>query len=130
MVSLCRKGEGARVAEESRFLTFMGMRVHFSVSRPEGEPKSRMLLLCSPLITTFHWRKLLPELEQLGCKVYPSQTSFLYFDAHMDPQDLQAECAKRNILIGAFALSRVSIGNKAQNAAFISCLREILPAAR
>ena len=67
MVSLCRKGEGARVAEESRFLTFMGMRVHFSVSRPEGEPKSRMLLLCSPLITTFHWRKLLPELEQLGC---------------------------------------------------------------
>ena len=62
MVSLCRKGEGARVAEESRFLTFMGMRVHFSVSRPEGEPKSRMLLLCSPLITTFHWRKLLPEL--------------------------------------------------------------------
>lgn len=55
------------MAEESRFLTFMGMRVHFSVSRPEGEPKSRMLLLCSPLITTFHWRKLLPELEQLGC---------------------------------------------------------------
>ena len=70
------------------------------------------------------------ELEQLGCKVYPSQTSFLYFDAHMDPQDLQAECAKRNILIGAFALSRVSVGNKAQNAAFISCLRDILPAAR
>ena len=55
------------MAEESQYLTFMGMRVHFSISRPEGTVKNRVLLLCSPLITTFHWRKLLPELEQLGC---------------------------------------------------------------
>ena len=55
------------MAEESQFLTFMGMRVHFTVSRPEGAVRNRVLLLCSPLITTFHWRKLLPELEQLGC---------------------------------------------------------------
>lgn len=55
------------MAEESQFLSFMGMRVHFAVSRPEGTVKNRVLLLCSPLMTTFHWRKLLPELEQLGC---------------------------------------------------------------
>lgn len=29
--------------------------------------KSRLLLLSSPLISTFHWRKLLPELDGLGC---------------------------------------------------------------
>ena len=55
------------MAEESQYLTFMGIRVHFSVARPEGETKNRVLLLCSPLITTFHWRKLIPELSQLGC---------------------------------------------------------------
>ncbi len=56
-----------RLAEESQFLTFMGLRVHFSVARPETPLKNRVLLLGSPLVTTFHWRKLLPELAQLGC---------------------------------------------------------------
>ena len=37
------------MTEESRFLSFMGMRVHFSVARPEGEIKNRMLFLGSPL---------------------------------------------------------------------------------
>ena len=55
------------MAEESQYLTFMGIRVHFSVVRPECETKNRVLLLCSPLITTFHWRKLIPELSQMGC---------------------------------------------------------------
>ena len=55
------------VAEESQYLTFMGIRVHFTVAQPETELKNRVLLLCSPLITTFHWRKLIPELTQLGC---------------------------------------------------------------
>ena len=55
------------MAEESQFLSFMGMRVHFSVSRPDGPLKNRILLLCSPLITTFNWRKLLPELQAMGC---------------------------------------------------------------
>ena len=56
-----------RLAEESQFLTFMGLRVHFAVARPETPLKNRVLLLGSPLVTTFHWRKLLPELSQLGC---------------------------------------------------------------
>ena len=55
------------MAEESRFLTFHGMRVHCVVARPETELRSRVLLLCSPIMSTFHWRKLLPELSQLGC---------------------------------------------------------------
>lgn len=55
------------MTEESQFLTFMGIRVHFTVVQPETALKNRVLLLCSPLITTFHWRKLIPELSQLGC---------------------------------------------------------------
>jgi len=45
----------------------MGIRVHFTVAHPEAELKNRILLLGSPLVTTFHWRKLLPELSQMGC---------------------------------------------------------------
>ncbi len=45
----------------------MGIRVHFTVAQPETTLKNRVLLLSSPLITTFHWRKLIPELSQLGC---------------------------------------------------------------
>ena len=55
------------LTEESRYLSFSGLRVHFSVVRPDTPVHSRMLLLCSPLINTFHWRKLLPELSSLGC---------------------------------------------------------------
>lgn len=66
-ISLCRNRGVDGLTEESQFLTFMGIRVHFSVSQPEGTLKNRVLLLSSPLINTFHWRKLLPELSQLGC---------------------------------------------------------------
>lgn len=55
------------LVEESRYLSFHGVRVHFRIARPEGEIRERALMLGSPLITTFHWRKLLPELAQLGC---------------------------------------------------------------
>ena len=51
----------------SRYLSFSGRRVHFSVVAPDGPVKNRMLMLSSPLINTFHWRKLLPELAELGC---------------------------------------------------------------
>lgn len=56
-----------RLTEESRYLSFSGVRVHFCVVRPDVPIHSRMLLLASPLLTTFHWRKLLPELSELGC---------------------------------------------------------------
>lgn len=53
--------------QESRVLSFMGMRVHFVLMRPDVPVKNRMLLLSSPLMNSFHWRKLLPELDGLGC---------------------------------------------------------------
>ena len=43
------------------------MRVHFRIATPEGLPRERFLLLSSPLIGAFHWRKVVPELRQLGC---------------------------------------------------------------
>ena len=52
---------------ESRYLYFSGMRMHFRIIAPEGPVKNRLMFLCSPLINTFHWRKLLPELSELGC---------------------------------------------------------------
>lgn len=56
-----------RLTEESRYLSFSGVRIHFCVVRPDTPIHSRMLLLASPLTSTFHWRKLLPELAGLGC---------------------------------------------------------------
>ena len=55
------------LTEESRYLSFSGVRVHFCVVRPDTPMHSRMLLLSSPLTSTFHWRKLLPELSGSGC---------------------------------------------------------------
>ncbi len=52
---------------ESQYLSFQGLRVHFRVIEPETELKHRLLMLASPLTSTFNWRKLVPELAQLGC---------------------------------------------------------------
>lgn len=56
-----------RLNGESRFLAFSGLRVHFELARPDGPVKNRMLMLSSPMINSFHWRKLIPELTDLGC---------------------------------------------------------------
>lgn len=55
------------MTEESRYLSFMGMRVHFRLMQPDGPAQCRVLMLSSPLINGFHWRKLLPELAGLDC---------------------------------------------------------------
>ena len=55
------------MAEESQYLSFRGIRVHFRVCAPEDRPVERVMLLSSPLISAFHWRKVVPELVQLGC---------------------------------------------------------------
>ena len=55
------------MTEESLYLSFSGIRVHFRVVRPEVPVRSRVMLLASPMICAFHWRKLLPELSELGC---------------------------------------------------------------
>ena len=55
------------MTEESQYLSFRGIRVHFRICSPEDPPAHRVMLLSSPLISSFHWRKIVPELTQLGC---------------------------------------------------------------
>lgn len=52
---------------ESQYLSFHGVDVHYRIIAPQGAPRQRVMLLSSPLISTFHWRKIVPELTQLGC---------------------------------------------------------------
>ena len=54
------------MTEESLYLSFSGIRVHFRVVRPDVPVRRRVMLLASPMICAFHWRKLLPELSELG----------------------------------------------------------------
>jgi len=57
------------VTGESQYLSFHGVGVHYRVVAPQDKPRQRVMLLSSPLISTFHWRKIVPELTQLGCMV-------------------------------------------------------------
>lgn len=66
------------------------------------------------------------ELEKLGCRVFPSQTSFVYFDAYRDPIELMNEMAKENIAMGAAEYSRISIGTMEENQLFIEAMKKIL----
>lgn len=77
------------MAEESQYLSFHGIRIHFRVASCEDTPRERILLLSSPLISTFHWRKIVPELTQLGCLVVLADLpGFGRSDCSMDiPQD-------------------------------------------
>lgn len=73
------------------------------------------------------WRKYLTdEMRALGCKVYESQTNFIYFDAGLEPIDLLGKMLEKNILISASDLSRVSVGKPEDNIYFIQCLKEII----
>ena len=66
------------------------------------------------------------QLEKLGCIVYPSQTSFIYFDTHRDPQWVMEELLQEGVMIGAFAINRVSIANQENNERFIEKLKVCL----
>ena len=52
------------MSTESRYLSFCGVQTHFRVKMPETPIRKRILFLCSPGMSTFHWRKLLPEMEE------------------------------------------------------------------
>ena len=85
--------------EESQYLSFHGIRVHLCTAAPADPPRDRVLLLSSPLINAFHWRKLTPELTQLGClTVLVDLPGFGRSDCGMDvPQD---GAMRANILWG------------------------------
>ena len=50
------------------------------------------------------------EMAALGCRVYPSQSNFIYFDTGKDPAWIQEQLMEKGIRIGAFEMSRVSVG--------------------
>ena len=104
-----RKRTGAsRLNEESRVLTFSGLRIPYRLARPEGQIKNRMLFLSSPLINTFHWRKLLPELTELGCLCVLADLPGFGLS---DPEAPQVQSVKSNMLWGI--LDSVDLGTDA-----------------
>lgn len=69
-------------------------------------------------------------LEQLGCTVYKSQTNFIMFDPHCNPEDVRDFIVSKGILISTPMYCRVSIGKPEENEIFLGYLREFLEAQR
>ena len=69
------------------------------------------------------------EMAALGCRVYPSQSNFIYFDTGKDPAWIQEQLMEKGIRIGAFEMSRVSVGTIEECKLYIKALKEILEAA-
>lgn len=72
--------------------------------------------------------KVTKALEEMGCKVYESQTNFILFKAPVgDSLEIAAKLAEQKILIGApIGMNRVSLGTAEMNDKFIKVLSEIL----
>ena len=67
------------------------------------------------------------ELKKLGCKVYDSQTNFIFFDPLVDPVELSMKMMEKGIMISAQAgASRVSVHTMEMCELFIRYLTEIL----
>ncbi|MCM1090528.1 MAG: histidinol-phosphate aminotransferase family protein [Butyrivibrio sp.] len=78
------------------------------------------------------WRTYLSEeLIKLGCKVYPSQTNFIFFDPHVDPMEVNNMMADKGIMMSAQAgACRVSVGTPEQNRQYVEYLSQILDTLR
>lgn len=56
------------MASEDAFITFGGRKVFVRVVEPDNELKYRVFVISSPMTAAaFSWRKIIPELTQLGC---------------------------------------------------------------
>lgn len=66
------------------------------------------------------------EMRKLGCKVYESQSNFIWFDTGKDAAWIQEKLIEKGIRIGAFAMSRVSVGTMEECKLFLQALEEIL----
>ena len=55
------------MAAGSEYMVFGGLNVHIRVVEPVGEVAHRVFVLPSPMTSAFTWRKITPELSQLGC---------------------------------------------------------------
>lgn len=72
-------------------------------------------------------RYLTEELKKLGCKVYESQTNFIFFDPHVDPQEVNFKMMERGIMMSAQAgANRVSVNTMDYCQLFIKYLGEII----
>lgn len=72
---------------------------------------------------------LASEMEKLGCKVYPSETNFIFFHPGegIDPQDVSGMMMEKGIMISAQAgANRVSVGVMENCELYIKYLTEIL----
>ncbi|MCJ7837511.1 histidinol-phosphate transaminase [Cuneatibacter sp. NSJ-177] len=71
-------------------------------------------------------RYLRREFEALGWKVYPSQTNFLFVDAHMPSAELADRLAAQGIVIrGNFRYPRITVGTKEDNRRLAEACRKI-----
>ncbi|MCQ2589077.1 MAG: histidinol-phosphate aminotransferase family protein [Treponema sp.] len=72
--------------------------------------------------------KITTALEELGCKVYESQTNFILFKVPgIENTEVYAKLAEQKVLIGApVGMNRVSIGTAEMNDKFIKIMKEIL----
>ena len=66
------------------------------------------------------------ELDEMGCKIYHSQTNFIMFDPHKDPLELKMEIINRGVLINTPMLCRVSVGTMEENRIFIEAMKEVM----
>ena len=64
------------------------------------------------------------EMAALGCRVYPSQSNFIYFDTGKDPAWIQEQLMEKGIRIGAFEMSRVSVGTIEECKLYIKALKK------
>ena len=67
------------------------------------------------------------ELEALGWKVYPSQTNFVFVDAHMPSQELADKLVAYGVIIrGNFRYPRITVGTMEENKKLIEACRAIV----
>lgn len=77
-------------------------------------------------------KHLTRELQDLGCRVWPSQANFLMFAPPASAKAVFSGLLERGIIVrplGSYGLDdslRVSVGNKRENRAFVSALKEIV----
>ncbi|MBQ1236913.1 MAG: aminotransferase class I/II-fold pyridoxal phosphate-dependent enzyme [Oscillospiraceae bacterium] len=72
--------------------------------------------------------RLAKELRRLGCTVWDSQASFVYFDCGIDPEELFTLMMSRNLRMGAFPHSRISVATPELNDLFLQYLAEFMAA--
>ena len=72
-------------------------------------------------------RYLTENLTELGWKVYPSHTNFLYADSGYNTASLASELEKKGLIIrGNFPYSRITIGTMEQNLEVMRIIRKTL----